>query len=275
MIVTRGSGKVRVSISCRAAVCARIEMKAVSRLPRPPKKIIHVSTPSIAYLCSFSTGPHPSLESQPHPSFSLSHNLRTNCSIFVILASAPLPSTTTSTMAFVASTPASLASAARGRHACEAVRSSSSSSSTFTRRRPAAATPLRHQSHQHRNHPQMVVIDVCSIADMDQVLEGADNSLVVVDYSTTWCGPCKIFAPIFEEMSEKHSDVVFVKVIGDASPDASELMRREGIRAVPAFHFWKDRKRVKDITGARKDDVEAAIVEYKDAKPIQVEQQQN
>lgn len=94
---------------------------------------------------------------------------------------------------------------------------------------------------------------------MDEVLKAADGSLVVVDYSTSWCGPCKAIAPVFEEMSEKHADVVFVKVMGDLSPETNELMKREGIRAVPAFHFWKEEKRVKDFTGARTEELEKAI----------------
>lgn len=113
------------------------------------------------------------------------------------------------------------------------------------------------------NMPRMLVLEAESIEDMDKILDNADDSLVVVDYSTSWCGPCKVFAPIFEELSEKHKEVVFVKVMGDASAKASELMRREGIRAVPAFHFWKEKKRVKDITGARRDDVEGSITELK------------
>lgn len=111
--------------------------------------------------------------------------------------------------------------------------------------------------------PRMLVLEAESIEEMDKILDNADESLVVVDYSTSWCGPCKVFAPIFEELSEVHKEVVFVKVMGDASAKASELMRREGIRAVPAFHFWKEKKRVKDITGARRDDVEGAITELK------------
>lgn len=107
----------------------------------------------------------------------------------------------------------------------------------------------------------MLVVESKSTKDMDTIIENAEDSLIVIDYSTSWCGPCKIFAPIFEELSEKYNDVVFVKVMGDSSPDASELMRREGIRAVPAFHFWKNKKRVRDITGARKEDVEVAICE--------------
>lgn len=110
---------------------------------------------------------------------------------------------------------------------------------------------------------KMLVLEALNVGDMDRIISSADDSLVVIDYSTTWCGPCKIFAPIFEELSDKYEDVVFVKVMGDVTAEASELMKREGIRAVPAFHFWKANERVKDITGARKEDVESSITELK------------
>lgn len=114
-----------------------------------------------------------------------------------------------------------------------------------------------------RNAPTMLVVEAKSTGDMDKILEAAADSLVVVDYSTTWCGPCKVIAPIFEEMSNKHTDVVFVKVMGDQTAEASELMKREGIRAVPAFHFWKKSERIHEFVGAKADEIEATINTHK------------
>lgn len=45
--------------------------------------------------------------------------------------------------------------------------------------------------------------------------------------------PVQVIAPKFVEMSEKNPDAVFLKVVGDSSPDASKLMKREGVRSVP------------------------------------------
>ena len=64
-------------------------------------------------------------------------------------------------------------------------------------------------------------------------------------------------------MSEEHTDVVFVKVMGDVGPEAGELMKREGIRAVPAFHFYKNQQRVHSFVGAKEDEIKASIAEYK------------
>eukprot|EP00189_Rhodosorus_marinus_P009414 CAMPEP_0184737578 /NCGR_PEP_ID=MMETSP0315-20130426/372_1 /TAXON_ID=101924 /ORGANISM="Rhodosorus marinus, Strain UTEX LB 2760" /LENGTH=135 /DNA_ID=CAMNT_0027204851 /DNA_START=184 /DNA_END=591 /DNA_ORIENTATION=+ len=114
-----------------------------------------------------------------------------------------------------------------------------------------------------RNGVRMLVSDVGSKAELDKVLEGAGSSLVVVDYSTSWCGPCKMIEPKFQQMSEEYSDVVFLKVMGDKDEETQEMMKTESIRAVPAFHFWKEKERVHTITGARTEDIESAIHTYK------------
>jgi thioredoxin 1 len=130
---------------------------------------------------------------------------------------------------------------------------------TLSACRPRGATLMR----PARQAPQMLVVEVSSTTEMDTVLRAAGDSLVVVDYSTTWCGPCKVIAPLYEEMSERFTDVVFVKVMGDATPESGELMKREGIRAVPAFHFWKTGNRVLDFTGAKAKAIEEGILEHK------------
>jgi thioredoxin 1 len=58
----------------------------------------------------------------------------------------------------------------------------------------------------------MAVGDVTSEAEFDKQIAGAGGKLVVVDYSTTWCGPCKVIAPKFDELSDAYPDSVFLKV---------------------------------------------------------------
>lgn len=109
----------------------------------------------------------------------------------------------------------------------------------------------------------MVVVSAGSVTEMDTILDKAKDTLVIVDYSTTWCAPCRVIAPFFEDFSEKYTDVVFVKVMGDETPESKQLMTREGIRSVPAFHFWKGGEKVKEFIGAKTDDLEKAIVALK------------
>lgn len=51
-------------------------------------------------------------------------------------------------------------------------------------------------------------------------------------------------------MHRQYTDVIFYKVTGDSSAAASSLMKREGVRAVPSFHFWKNGERVEVVNGA-------------------------
>lgn len=106
------------------------------------------------------------------------------------------------------------------------------------------------------------VKDITNEGDFDKVVKSAGSSLVVVDYSTTWCGPCKVIAPKFEELSDKYSDAIFLKVIGDASPEASKLMKREGVRSVPSFHYFVNGEKIDVVNGANAEAIEAAITKH-------------
>jgi len=48
-------------------------------------------------------------------------------------------------------------------------------------------------------------------------------------------------------------------VIGDSSADASKLMKREGVRSVPSFHYYKNGNKVEVVNGANAEAIEAAI----------------
>jgi len=63
------------------------------------------------------------------------------------------------------------------------------------------------------------------------------NDVVLVDFWASWCGPCRMFAPIFEAASEEHSDVVFAKVDTEAE---QELATRFGIMSIPTLMVFRD-----------------------------------
>jgi len=61
-----------------------------------------------------------------------------------------------------------------------------------------------------------------------------------------------------------HSHEFFLneQVIGDASPDASKLMKREGVRSVPSFHYFVGGVKVEVVNGANAEAIEAAITKH-------------
>ena len=67
----------------------------------------------------------------------------------------------------------------------------------------------------------------------------------VVDFYATWCGPCKMFAPIFEEVSND-KEINFVKIDVD---NYSDIAREYGVMSIPTIILFKDGKEVKRHTG--------------------------
>lgn len=49
-------------------------------------------------------------------------------------------------------------------------------------------------------------------SDFQNQLQSAGGKLVVVDFSATWCGPCKFIKPLYHQMSTEYTDVVFLAV---------------------------------------------------------------
>lgn len=64
-----------------------------------------------------------------------------------------------------------------------------------------------------------------------------ESSIVLVDFWADWCGPCKMFGPIFEKSSEKHEDIVFAKVDTEAE---RELAAAAGISSIPTLMAFRD-----------------------------------
>src|SRR3546814_6065157 len=59
-----------------------------------------------------------------------------------------------------------------------------------------------------------------------------DSKPLIVDFWAPWCGPCRNFAPVFEEASEQHEDVVFAKV---NTEEEQELAAGLKIRSIPTL----------------------------------------
>ncbi len=80
----------------------------------------------------------------------------------------------------------------------------------------------------------MATIDVTADNFNDII---SNNEFVIVDFWAPWCGPCKGFAPAYEELSEKYPDIVFAKV---NTEDEQALATEFQIRSIPTLMIFRE-----------------------------------
>ncbi|CAN6341463.1 unnamed protein product [Urochloa humidicola] len=98
------------------------------------------------------------------------------------------------------------------------------------------------------------VIAVHSLDEWSIYIESANSAkkLVVIDFTASWCGPCRIIAPVFADLAKKFPDVVFLKVDVD---ELKAIAEQFSVEAMPTFLFMKEGD-VKDrVVGAVKDEL--------------------
>jgi len=82
----------------------------------------------------------------------------------------------------------------------------------------------------------------------------------VIDFWAAWCGPCRIIAPVLEQLASERSDVRFAKLNVDENPRTAASF---GVQGIPLLVFFRDGAEVGRVVGAvPKAQIEAAIARY-------------
>jgi thioredoxin 1 len=73
------------------------------------------------------------------------------------------------------------------------------------------------------------------------------NGLIVVDFTATWCGPCKTIIPYYHELNDQFNNVLFLKIDVD---DNEETTHECDISSMPTFQFYKNQEKITQFSGA-------------------------
>ena len=91
--------------------------------------------------------------------------------------------------------------------------------------------------------------------------EETKDGIVLVDFWATWCGPCRMQAPILEQLSEEldESELKIVKMDVDENPVTPQSF---GVMSIPTLLFKKDGEVVKQVAGVlTKDQIKGILAE--------------
>ena len=84
-----------------------------------------------------------------------------------------------------------------------------------------------------------------------------NKGLTVVDFWAPWCGPCKMFGPIFENVSVNYDNIKFCKL--NVDEDETEISKEFGVMSIPTVILFKDGKEIKRNIGFMDED---SLIEF-------------
>lgn len=123
-------------------------------------------------------------------------------------------------------------------------------SGTLTRRYIKHHSPL-----VDFNYSLLIMVSVVhSKAEFQEAL--THDGLVVIDFFATWCGPCKMIAPLLEKFSNEYTSAKFIKVDVD---ELAEVAQEYSIASMPTILFYKGGKEVAKVIGADAAKIKQAI----------------
>ncbi|KAK9803419.1 hypothetical protein WJX72_009876 [[Myrmecia] bisecta] len=101
-------------------------------------------------------------------------------------------------------------------------------------------------------------------SELRSILQAAQqtNQLAVVDFSASWCGPCRMMAPVLERLAVDYTGrVVFVAIDAEATAQNRQLTAEAAVRGFPTFQLYQAMARVAEFSGARPEAAFRATIE--------------
>ncbi|ORY95050.1 thioredoxin-like protein [Syncephalastrum racemosum] len=88
------------------------------------------------------------------------------------------------------------------------------------------------------------------------------NKVAFVEFSATWCGPCRMIGPKFKELAEEYPDFTCIKVDVEDAPD---IAREYAITSLPTFIIFVNGRQTGDLTGANLEKLREKFEQFKSA----------
>ncbi|KAK6160063.1 hypothetical protein DH2020_003444 [Rehmannia glutinosa] len=83
---------------------------------------------------------------------------------------------------------------------------------------------------------------------------------IVIDFTASWCGPCKFIQPAINEFAEKYTDIEFIKIDVDEMNNVAQEFK---VHVMPTFILIKRGKEVDKVVGAKKEDLQKKIEKHR------------
>ncbi|XP_019421225.1 PREDICTED: thioredoxin H-type-like [Lupinus angustifolius] len=105
------------------------------------------------------------------------------------------------------------------------------------------------------------VIGCHTVEAWNQQLQRGNESkkIIVVDFTASWCGPCRFIAPFLAELAKKFTNVIFLKVDVD---ELKSVAQDWAVEAMPTFVFIKEGSIVGKVVGAKKDELQQTLEKH-------------
>lgn len=109
--------------------------------------------------------------------------------------------------------------------------------------------------------PSENTIEIASKEELVDLLSENPTMNIIIDFYATWCGPCRLLGPIFENLAEKHAGkIIAIKVDVEEGEDLSNEM---GISTMPTFLVLDSKgNKIDEMVGSSKDKLAALFTKY-------------
>jgi thioredoxin 1 len=89
------------------------------------------------------------------------------------------------------------------------------------------------------------------------------DNLIVAYFTASWCGPCRLIAPVFESLQNKYQNIFFIKIDVD---DMDELSFHMEISCMPTFIFLKNKEKKYILEGANEEKLHELVSMFNESK---------